>query len=35
MTDRLILGLSTAAFYGRMETEDAAAHVASLPVDTC
>lgn len=29
----LQLGLSTAAFYGRYETEDAAAHMASLPID--
>ncbi len=29
------LGLSSAAFYGRMETEDAAAHLTVLPLDTC
>ena len=29
------LGLSTAAFYSIGETEENAAHVASLPVDTC
>lgn len=28
------IGLSSAAFYGRMETEEAAAHVSELPVDT-
>lgn len=27
------LGLSTAAFYGRLETEDAAARIAQLPLD--
>ncbi|MGN0776008.1 MAG: sugar phosphate isomerase/epimerase family protein [Candidatus Ventricola sp.] len=27
------LGLSTAAFYGRWETEEAAAHIARLPLD--
>lgn len=29
------IGLSSAAFYGRMETEEAAARVAELPLDTC
>ncbi len=29
------IGLSTAAFYGRLETEDAAAHLRDFPVDTC
>lgn len=29
------LGLSSAAFYGRMETEDAAAHVLDFPVQAC
>lgn len=29
------IGLSSAAFYGRMETEDAAAHVLDFPVDAC
>lgn len=29
------LGISSAAFYGVMETEDAAAHLTTLPVDTC
>lgn len=29
------IGLSSAAFYGQMETEKAAAHVAELPLDTC
>ena len=29
------LGLSTAAFYGRYETEEAAAHIARLPLDCC
>lgn len=29
------LGLSTAAFYGRWETEEAAQYIASLPLDCC
>lgn len=29
------LGLSSAAFYGRLETEDAAAHVRDFPVQAC
>ncbi len=29
------LGISSAAFYGRMETDDAAIHVSRLPLDTC
>ena len=29
------LGLSTAAFYGRFETEDAADHMQLFPLDTC
>ena len=29
------LGLTSAAFYGRMETEDAAAHLTTLPLDCC
>lgn len=29
------LGLSSAAFYGRMETEACAAHLAELPLDVC
>lgn len=29
------LGLSTAAFYGRWETEEAAAQIAKLPLDCC
>lgn len=29
------LGLSSAAFYGRMETEDAAAHLNDFSLDTC
>lgn len=29
------LGLSSAAFYGRMETEDQAAHLTDFPADVC
>lgn len=29
------LGMSSAAFYGRMNTEDAAGHLCSFPIDTC
>lgn len=29
------LGLTSAAFYGRFETEDAAAHLRSFPLETC
>lgn len=29
------LGLSSASFYGRLETEDGAAHVRDFPVDAC
>lgn len=29
------IGLSSAAYYGQLETDDAAAHIAELPLDTC
>lgn len=29
------IGLSTGAFYGRLETDDAAVHIKELPVDFC
>ncbi len=29
------LGMSSASFYGRMETEDAARHLLQFPLDTC
>ena len=29
------LGLSTAAYYGRYETEEAASRIAQLPLDCC
>lgn len=29
------LGLSSAAFYGRMETEEAAAHLRDFPIEVC
>lgn len=31
----MMIGLSSAAFYGRLETEDAAAHVLDFPVQAC
>ena len=31
----MTLGMSTAAYYGEMETEDAARQLADLPLDTC
>ena len=29
------IGLSSAAYYGQLETDEAAAHIAELPLDTC
>lgn len=29
------IGLSSAAYYGQLETDESAAHIAELPLDTC